>query len=178
MIRLPRWLRPRTKPTAGSQPLPTMRPHPDRPVPVNPPWRKDYATEENWLAAIYDHQSRLAEFNRQQRLKLGITHFTWLWVKAGNPPCHIGQRNNGKVFSYSEPPPGAFQGPACAITTIAGIASLRRLSRGSASSAAVSRKVNICQPSMGFRSRAHRKARFARDRALPALLFGPVLSPP
>lgn len=96
----PKWLQRNDKPS-----LPTVRPHPDRPVPVNPPWRKDYANESEWLAAVKDYNSKLAEFEKNRCLQIGITRFRWMWSGGGPFPCSVGTRLNGEVFDYREPPP-------------------------------------------------------------------------
>jgi hypothetical protein len=43
-----------------------------------------------------------AEFKRKRAIAIGITHYVWLW--PGVPVCDIGMRNNGKTFSYLDPP--------------------------------------------------------------------------
>lgn len=85
--------------------LPTVRAPADRPVPVNPPWRKDYASDEEWLSATKDHFSKLAEFERGRALKLGIEEFEWRFGGGGPFPCSVAQRLNGQVFRYDNPPP-------------------------------------------------------------------------
>ncbi len=44
-----------------------------------------------------------AQHNRKRAMQSGITHYVWVW--PGVPDCDIGRRNNGKVFSYANPPP-------------------------------------------------------------------------
>ena len=93
----------------GAQQLPTVKAHPDRPVPVNPPWRKDFETEAEYLSAIRHHTRTLKEWERQRRIGMGITHF--VWRHHGGPPCSVGARLNGRKFDYRQPPneglPGA-----------------------------------------------------------------------
>lgn len=71
--------------------------------------RKQNAKE--WAALGYAEQRRRriegfranAQRNRERAMQAGITHYVWVWPKV--PECDIGERNNGKIFSYAEPPP-------------------------------------------------------------------------
>ena len=71
--------------------------------------RKQKAKE--WAALGTDEQRKRmieqfranAELTRKKAMSLGITHYIWLW--PGTPECDIGMRNNGRTFSYLDPPP-------------------------------------------------------------------------
>jgi len=71
--------------------------------------RKRKAKE--WAALGWDEQRRrmienfraTAESHRKRAISAGITHYIWLWPST--PECDIGMRNNGKTFSYLDPPP-------------------------------------------------------------------------
>jgi hypothetical protein len=52
---------------------------------------------------MIDKFRAIAETNRKRAISLGITHYVWSW--PGVPECDIGMRNNGKTFSYLNPPP-------------------------------------------------------------------------
>lgn len=66
---------------------------------------------KQWAALGKDEQQRrmiakfreTAELNRKRAVSIGITNYVWLW--PGTPECDIGKRNNGKTFSYLNPPP-------------------------------------------------------------------------
>jgi hypothetical protein len=66
---------------------------------------------KEWAALGWDEQQRrmiekfraTAETNRKRAISADITHYIWLW--PGTPECDIGMRNNGKTFSYLDPPP-------------------------------------------------------------------------
>lgn len=92
--------------------LPTVKADPGRPVPVNPPLRRDFPDNDQWLAAIHDHQMKLAEYHRDRNLATGITRFRWVWAKAGPTPCSVGQKYDGKIFDYNAPPPEGLPGAA------------------------------------------------------------------
>ena len=55
-----------------------------------------------YRASMRRHFAAIASFNRKRAVESGIAKYVWV-VSA--EPCDIAERNNGKTFSYLEPPP-------------------------------------------------------------------------
>lgn len=51
----------------------------------------------------------VSAYNRQRAINLGITHYRWVWSRAGNS-CDRCKALDGKRFAWTKPPPGGHPG--------------------------------------------------------------------
>jgi hypothetical protein len=102
---------------SGDYSLPTVRApegYPGLTTPAAPTKRGKTPEQYEADLAIYtqamrDHFARIAAFNRQRRVAMGLTQYRWLACDV-HGTCDVAQRNGGKVFSLVQPPPDGHVG--------------------------------------------------------------------
>ncbi|HWE98846.1 MAG TPA: hypothetical protein VG248_03530 [Caulobacteraceae bacterium] len=97
--------------------VPTVAADPDdprlKPPPAKPRKRgvapETYAQETtDYRAAWRAWTAEVAAYQRQRAMRLGVTSYVWRSALPGI--CSVAARNNGRTFSFDDPPPDGHPG--------------------------------------------------------------------